>query len=137
MRIEIEVEARRRVPPDDSATSSHPAATAVPVPVGAFEPPYYAAVFTTVRTRDQDGYRETDARLAELVRDIPGYLGMDHAQTPGGLGITVSYFRDADALTRWRSDAEHRAAQRRGRAEWYESYTLHVAKVERSHGFSR
>ncbi|WP_329911534.1 antibiotic biosynthesis monooxygenase family protein [Streptomyces sp. SP18BB07] len=94
-------------------------------------------MFTTVRTQEQDGYAETNARMEELVKDIPGYLGMDHAQTPGGIGITVSYFRDADALTRWRDDLEHRAAQKRGRAEWYQSYTLHVAKVERSSGFTR
>lgn len=115
--------------------SDHPQAPVRPVP--AFEPPYYVAVFTTVRTVEQVGYRETDARMEELVKDIPGYLGIDHAQTPGGLGITVGYFRDAEALTRWRTDAEHRAAQQRGRAEWYQSYTLHVAKVERSHGFTR
>jgi heme-degrading monooxygenase HmoA len=106
-------------------------------PVTPPEPPYYLAVFTTVRTEEQSGYRETNARMEELVKEVPGYLGMDHAQTPGGLGITVGYFRDADALTRWRSNAEHRAAQERGRAQWYESYTLHVAKVERSHGFTR
>ncbi|MEV0227287.1 antibiotic biosynthesis monooxygenase [Streptomyces sp. NPDC050704] len=95
------------------------------------------AVFTAVRTQDQNDYSETNARLEDLVKDIPGYLGMDHAQTPGGLGITVSYFRDADALTEWRTDAEHRAAQKLGQAEWYQSYSLHVAKVERSHGFTR
>ncbi|WP_407566405.1 antibiotic biosynthesis monooxygenase family protein [Streptomyces sp. 184] len=106
-------------------------------PVNAPEPPYYVAVFTTVRTRDQSGYGETNARMEDLVREIPGFLGMDHAQTPGGLGITVGYFRDADALAEWRNNAEHRAAQKRGRAEWYQSYTLHVAKVERSHGFTR
>jgi heme-degrading monooxygenase HmoA len=106
-------------------------------PVEAFEPPYYVAVFTTIRTGEQDGYPETNARMEELVNQVPGYLGMDHAQTPGGLGITVGYFRDAEALTQWRTDEEHRAAQKRGRAEWYQSYTLHIAKVERSHGFTR
>jgi heme-degrading monooxygenase HmoA len=106
-------------------------------PVEAYEPPYYVAVFTTVRTQDQSGYSETNARMEDLVKDVPGYLGMDHAQTPGGLGITVGYFRDAGALTEWRCNAEHRAAQKRGQAEWYQSYTLHVAKVERSHGFTR
>jgi heme-degrading monooxygenase HmoA len=106
-------------------------------PVEAYEPPYYVAVFTTVRTQDQGGYSETSARMEDLVKDIPGFLGMDHAQTPGGLGITVGYFRDAGALTEWRGNAEHRAAQKRGQAEWYQSYTLHVAKVERSHGFTR
>ncbi|WP_330277297.1 antibiotic biosynthesis monooxygenase [Lentzea sp. NBC_00516] len=106
-------------------------------PVEAFEPPYYAVVFTTVRTQEQSGYRDTNARMEELVKDVPGYLGMDHAQNPGGLGITVAYFRDGDALTQWRTNAEHQAAQRRGRAEWYDSYTIHVAKVERSHTFKR
>nr|WP_224281476.1 antibiotic biosynthesis monooxygenase [Streptomyces sp. LS1784] len=107
------------------------------VPVEAYEPPYYAAVFTAVRTQEQSGYSETNERMEDLVKDIPGYLGMDYAQTPGGLAITVAYFRDAEALTEWRTNAEHRAAQRRGQAEWYQRYTLHVAKVERSHGFVR
>ncbi|OIJ63666.1 antibiotic biosynthesis monooxygenase family protein [Streptomyces mangrovisoli] len=115
--------------------SDHPEAPVAPVE--AYELPYYVAVFTTVRTQDQGGYGETNARMEELVKEIPGYLGMDHAQTPGGLGITVGYFRDADALAQWRSNAEHREAQKRGRAEWYDSYTLHVAKVERSHSFTR
>jgi heme-degrading monooxygenase HmoA len=124
-----------RVPPYGGAMSDHPEAPAAPVE--AYEPPYYVAVFTTVRTQDQSGYSETSERMEDLVKDVPGFLGMDHAQTPGGLGITVGYFRDVGALTEWRSNAEHRAAQKRGQAEWYQSYTLHVAKVERSHGFTR
>jgi heme-degrading monooxygenase HmoA len=115
--------------------NDHPGAPVAPVK--PYDPPYYAAVFTTVRTQDQSGYSETSALMEDLVKDVPGFLGMDHAQTPGGLGITVGYFRDAGALTEWRSNAEHRAAQKRGQAEWYQSYTLHVAKVERSHGFTR
>jgi heme-degrading monooxygenase HmoA len=106
-------------------------------PVEAYDPPYYVAVFTTVRTEDQSGYSETAARMEDLVKDVPGFLGMDQAHTPGGLSITVGYFRDADALAEWRSNAEHRAAQKRGQVEWYRSYTLHVAKVERSLGFKR
>ncbi|KND34712.1 antibiotic biosynthesis monooxygenase family protein [Streptomyces acidiscabies] len=112
--------------------SDHPDA-----PVPPFEPPYYVSVFTTIRAQDQQDYAETSARMEELVKGIPGYLGMDHAQTPGGLGITVGYFRDGDALAAWRGDEEHRAAQKRGRAQWYESYSLHIAKVERSSGFTR
>jgi heme-degrading monooxygenase HmoA len=115
--------------------NDHPQAPVTPVE--AYEPPYYVAVFTTVRTQDQSGYSETAARMEDLVKDVPGFLGMDQAQTPGGLSITVGYFRDADALTEWRCNAEHRAAQKRGQVEWYQSYTLHVAKVERSHGFMR
>jgi heme-degrading monooxygenase HmoA len=121
--------------PYSAAMSNHSEAPVAPVE--AYEPPYYVAVFTAVRTQDQSGYSEINARMEDLVKDVPGFLGMDHAQTPGGLSITVGYFRDADALTEWRCNAEHRAAQKRGRVEWYQSYTLHVAKVERSHGFMR
>jgi len=118
--------------------SDHPIA-----PVAAYEPPYYAVVFTSVKSEEggrdgvAGGYGETNERMEELVEKIPGYLGMDYAGSPGGLSITVGYFRDADAVEEWRTNAEHRAAQKRGRAEWYERYTLHVAKVERSHGFER
>ncbi|MFF6995812.1 antibiotic biosynthesis monooxygenase family protein [Streptomyces sp. NPDC008313] len=115
--------------------SEHPEVTVAPVQ--AFEPPYYVAVFTTVSSEEQDGYAETSARMQELVQEVPGFLGMDHAGTPGGLSVTAAYFRDADALTEWRGNAEHREAQKRGRAEWYQSYTLHIAKVERSHAFTR
>ncbi|MGW0565882.1 antibiotic biosynthesis monooxygenase family protein [Streptomyces tauricus] len=144
-------------PQDSSATLSAPASSpssassaskassdshvslSSPEPVRAYDPPYYAVVFTSVKTEGGEfgEYGETNERMEELVKEIPGYLGMDYAGSPGGLSITVGYFRDAGAVEEWRSNAEHRAAQKRGRAEWYRRYTLHVAKVERSHGFER
>ncbi|MGH4034675.1 antibiotic biosynthesis monooxygenase family protein [Actinomycetota bacterium Odt1-20B] len=112
--------------------SDHPIA-----PVGPFEPPYYAVVFTSLRTERTEGYAEAAARMDELVRDVPGFLGSDHAQTPGGLSITVSYFRDEESIKVWRANAEHRVVQKRGREEWYETYVTHVSKVERSYRFER
>lgn len=106
-------------------------------PVAAHEPPYYALVFTSVRTEGDNGYGETADRMGELVKEIPGFLGEDAARTPGGLGITVAYFRDLDAIEKWRSNMEHMAAKKHGRAHWYERYSLHIAKVEHSHGFER
>ncbi|MFI1394628.1 antibiotic biosynthesis monooxygenase family protein [Streptomyces sp. NPDC020681] len=106
-------------------------------PVPAFEPPYYTAVFTSVQTETTEGYAETAERMMQLVKEIPGFLGYESARAPGGLGISVGYFKDEDAIAAWQRDLEHQAAQRRGRAEWYASYSLHVGKVERSHGFER
>ncbi|MEU6862392.1 antibiotic biosynthesis monooxygenase [Streptomyces sp. NPDC046876] len=106
-------------------------------PVPAFEPPYVMAVFTSVRTADDSGYPEALARMQEIVAANPGFLGYESARTPGGLGITVAYFRDHDSLALWRQDLEHQAAMKQGRADWYESYSLHVGTVERSHGFDR
>ncbi|MFI2370057.1 antibiotic biosynthesis monooxygenase family protein [Streptomyces sp. NPDC018833] len=106
-------------------------------PVGGIEPPYYAVVFTPVRHDDPQGYAETAVRMDELVRAVPGFLGYESAKAPGGLGITVGHFRDTDSIAARQRDLEHREAQRRGRAEWYESYSVHVAKLERSYGFER
>lgn len=106
-------------------------------PVPAHQPPYYAVVFTSLRTEPDAGYGETAERLGELVKDVPGFLGEDSARTPGGLGITVAYFRDLAGIERWRAHEERRAAKEHGRAHWYERYSLHIAKVEHSHGFER
>ncbi|MDI3423641.1 antibiotic biosynthesis monooxygenase family protein [Streptomyces luteolus] len=106
-------------------------------PLPPFEPPYYAVIFTSLRTTGDRGYGETAGRMEELVREVPGFLGVESARTPGGLGITVGYFKSEDAIADWRSRLEHRAAQERGKAQWYESFSVHVSKVERSYGFVR
>ncbi|MFI7005666.1 antibiotic biosynthesis monooxygenase family protein [Streptomyces sp. NPDC050145] len=106
-------------------------------PLPAFEPPYQMVVFTSTRTEGDRGYGATADRMDELVKELPGYLGHESARTPGGLGITVSYFRDAAAIEEWRSVGEHRGAQKQGRADWYEEYTVHVGEVVRSHGWKR
>lgn len=105
--------------------------------VGGIEPPYYTVVFTSVRAEEDHGYAETAGRMEELVREVPGFLGYESARTPGGVGITVGYFRDEEAIAAWRANAEHQEAIRRGRAGWYERYSVHVGKVERSYGFDR
>ncbi|MFJ3422263.1 antibiotic biosynthesis monooxygenase family protein [Streptomyces sp. NPDC086082] len=108
-----------------------------PAPVPAHQPPYYAVVFTSLRTEGDNGYGETADRMGELVKGIPGFLGEDSARVPGGLGITVAYFRDLAGIEAWRAHAEHRAAKEYGREHWYERYSLHIAKVEYSRGFER
>lgn len=105
--------------------------------VAGIEPPYYTVVFTSHLRPDPDGYAETAGRMEELVEKVPGFLGYESARTPGGLGITVGYFRDEESIAAWQRNLEHQEAQRRGRAEWYERYSLHVGRVERSYGFER
>ncbi|MEU7075336.1 antibiotic biosynthesis monooxygenase [Streptomyces narbonensis] len=105
--------------------------------VAGLEPPYYNVVFTSLRPEDLEDYAETSDRMEELVEKIPGYLGSDSARNPGGIGITVAYFRDLEAIDAWRLNSEHRDAKARGREEWYDSYSIHIAKVERSYSFER
>ncbi|KUM95100.1 antibiotic biosynthesis monooxygenase [Streptomyces cellostaticus] len=123
---------------EQSVAPVSPVPVPVPTPTPAFEPPYYAVVFASNRTdRDTDGYTHTAHRLSDLVRGIPGFLGEDSAHTPGGLAISVAYFRDLAGIEAWRRDPEHLAAKQRGRERWYEQYVIHIARVEHSHGFTR
>jgi heme-degrading monooxygenase HmoA len=101
------------------------------------DPPYYAVVFTSLRTDVDEGYADTSRELFALVRQQPGYLGADTARNADGLGITVAYFRDEPAITGWRTNPTHTAARDEGRARWYTSYAIHVAKVERAYHWHR
>jgi heme-degrading monooxygenase HmoA len=101
------------------------------------EPPYYAVIFTSLRTDVDDGYGDTSDRMVELASQQPGFLGVESARGEDGLGITVSYWESEEAIANWRAQAEHRIAQGRGRAEWYTDFFTRVAKVERSNRFQR
>jgi heme-degrading monooxygenase HmoA len=108
-----------------------------PAPASLPDPPYYAVVFTAVRTAGDNGYGEMDERLFRLAADLPGFLGVDAARRADGLGITVSYWRDEESIAAWRNHAEHALARAHGREHWYTSFSLHVAKVERAYCFTR
>ena len=100
-------------------------------------PPYYAVVFTAVRTAGDNGYAETNERMMKLAADQPGFLGADSARGADGLGVTVSYWRDEESIAAWRNHAEHTLARERGREHWYASFALRIAKVERAYGYTR
>jgi heme-degrading monooxygenase HmoA len=97
-------------------------------------PPYYAVIFTSQQGAYDDGYEETAERMVELASTMPGFLGIESARNPEGLGITVSYWKDEASIRNWRENAEHAAARRRGRNDWYAHFELRVAKVERAYG---
>jgi heme-degrading monooxygenase HmoA len=91
-------------------------------------------VFTSVRTEVDDGYGKMAEAMAELAAKQPGYLGVESAREQAG--ITVSYWRDLDAIKGWKRLVDHVAAQRLGRERWYAMYRVRVARVEREYGFS-
>ena len=99
------------------------------------EPPYYAVIFVSTQTDNLDGYHAAMDRMEELVAQRPGYLGMDSARS--GLGVTVSYWSDEAAITAWRDHLEHSQVRELGRERWYGSYSVQVARVERSYRWSR
>ena len=100
------------------------------------DPPYWAVIFTSRRTRgDEVGYAAMAALMEELAAARPGYLGLESARE--GLGLTVSYWRDLEAIDAWRADMRHVAAQRLGVERWYAEYQVRIARVERAYGSAR
>ncbi|HEX6098228.1 MAG TPA: antibiotic biosynthesis monooxygenase [Thermoanaerobaculia bacterium] len=96
------------------------------------QPPYYAVIFTSTRTEVDEGYGDMADKMVELASQQPGFLGVESARDPGGLGITVSYWESEEAIANWRKHAEHRIAQGQGRAKWYDEFATRVARVERA-----
>lgn len=97
-------------------------------------PPYYAAIFTSLRTEGDRGYAHMAERMFALASQQPGFLGVETARSAGGLGITVSYWSSEEAIAAWKAHAEHKVAQETGRRVWYSDYQLRVARVERDGG---
>lgn len=92
----------------------------------------YAVIFSNVLREDASGYDEAAERMLALAREQPGFLGVDSVRDETGTGITVSYWESLEAIERWREHPEHAAIRARGRSEWYASYRLTVARIERS-----
>lgn len=99
-------------------------------------PPYWVVIFTAVFSGGAaEEYAETTARMAELMQESPGFLGYETAQAEGGGEITVCYWDSEEAVRIWRTNAEHLAAQKRGREAFYSAYHIRVGKVDRAYGF--
>ena len=96
------------------------------------EPPYYAVIFTSLRTDGDRGYAAMSERMLELAAQQEGLLGVESARED--LGITVSYWDSLDVIRRWKANIDHREAQRLGRDRWYSAYRVRITKVEREYG---
>ncbi len=97
---------------------------------------YVAVIFTSTRTHHHDDdYARWSDRMNELVREQPGFIDFVSARDPvTRLGITVAYFVDEESVLRWKGNLEHLEAQRLGRRDFYQSYSVKVARVFREYG---
>lgn len=96
------------------------------------------AVIFEVEPRDgrADAYFDLAAGLKQELEAIDGFVSIERFQSlaqPGKL-LSLSFWRDEDAVRRWRELASHRAAQRAGRQQLFADYRLRVAQVLRDYG---
>jgi heme-degrading monooxygenase HmoA len=93
--------------------------------------PYYAVIFTSLRTAVDEGYGDMAEKMVALATQQPGFLGVESARD--GLGITVSYWKDLESIRAWKANAEHQVAQQLGHAKWYAAFKTRIALVERDY----
>jgi heme-degrading monooxygenase HmoA len=93
-------------------------------------PPYYAVIFTSFRTEGDNGYIKAAARILDIARQQPGFLGYESARQE--MGISVSYWESLDAIRAWKEHPEHRKLQELV-SLWYRENRIRICKVERDY----
>jgi heme-degrading monooxygenase HmoA len=96
-------------------------------------PPYYAVIFSSIKTKDNEGYAKMNALMNKLALQQKGFLGMENANSE--IGISVSYWSDLEAIKLWKENLDHQKAQVEGQKKWYLEYKVRIAKVERDYDF--
>jgi len=97
--------------------------------------PYYAVIFTSLRTEIEEGYQEMAEEMVRLAALQPGYLGHESARDT--LGITISYWESLETIQQWKVQSDHLLAQKLGREKLYSAYSTRIAKVERDYSMHR
>jgi heme-degrading monooxygenase HmoA len=83
-----------------------------------------------------DDYFGLAAALKSDLERIDGFVSVERFQSladPGKL-LSLSFFRDEDAVQAWRNLPGHREAQAKGRRGIFADYRLRVAQVLRDYG---
>ena len=84
----------------------------------------------------KQAYLDLAASLRPLLEQIDGFISVERFQslTNEGKILSLSVFRDEEALDEWRKLHAHRHAQSKGRFEYFKDYRLRVAGVIRDYG---
>jgi heme-degrading monooxygenase HmoA len=85
--------------------------------------------------RQQD-YLDIAARLKPELEKIDGFVSIERFESLSDKGkiLSLSFWRDEEAVRRWRNHADHRAAQLQGRRSIFRDYRLRVVSVLRDYG---
>ena len=86
----------------------------------------------------KDDYLAVAASLRDELSAIDGFISVERFQSltePDKL-LSLSFWRDEEAVKRWRTQAHHRAGQAKGRAGIFADYRLRVASVLRDYGLA-
>ena len=86
----------------------------------------------------RDRYLDIAAELRPLLDDIDGFISIERFEslTEPGKVLSLSFWRDEEAVRQWRTMWQHRDAQALGRSEVFSDYRLRIAGVIRDYGMT-
>ena len=96
----------------------------------------YAVIFEVEpKAGRRQEYLDIAAALRPELEKIDGFISVERFEslTTEGKMLSLSFWRDADAVKRWREHDRHHRAQLKGRAEVFADYRISVAEVARQY----
>ncbi|MCA9877424.1 MAG: antibiotic biosynthesis monooxygenase [Thermomicrobiales bacterium] len=87
---------------------------------------------------ERDHYLDIAAGLRPLLNEIDGFISVERFESiaePGKL-LSLSFWRDEEAVAAWRATEQHRTAQALGRASVFRDYHLRIAHVLRDYSLT-
>jgi len=87
------------------------------------------------RPGKKDAYLEIAARLRPLLEKMDGFISIERFESISNPGrfVSLSFWRDEEAVRKWRNVQKHREAQAKGRGGIFSAYRLRVAQVLRDY----
>jgi heme-degrading monooxygenase HmoA len=97
-------------------------------------------IVTVFRSRLRPGVRDEYValveRMNELARTMPGYISHKGFFADDGERVTIVEFEHEEGLRAWRTNPEHRAAQKKAREKYYSEYHIQVCTLDRESKFT-
>ncbi len=92
-----------------------------------------------LRPGAEDLYADWAAKLHAGVHRIEGFISVERfeSRTRPGTWLSLSYWRDAEALAAWRRDPDHVKGMAAGKRDVFADYRIVIAAVERDYSFVR
>jgi heme-degrading monooxygenase HmoA len=96
-----------------------------------------AVIFEVIPEADNtDRYFDIAASLKPMLEATDGFISVERFESLAQKGkyLSLSFWRDEEAVRAWRTHALHRGSQQEGRSAVFADYRLRVAAVLRDYG---
>jgi heme-degrading monooxygenase HmoA len=84
---------------------------------------------------DQQALVQLGQRMYALASAMPGYIAYKDFAAEDGESVSIVEFESQETLAAWREHPEHKAAQQRGREEFFSEYRIQVCTQVRESRF--